>query len=521
MSEASPATKTLAVFLGCISIFAMCGVVFGMPALYPSLYYRGFYANLCTDSDQCLQADTRGKCCEAQFVRIGLTSSTTFFIADAAAGFWGEYVDRAGAWSCFSHASSGCIGGFILLGFSLWPSPVLSYLRDFTATTAFAILGLSGPGVFNGVYVGCLSIVGSSSAHVSAFTAFSAACFDGSALVFALHHLFGVHMRLGLVTMIMVWALLGMGLRALFLRLLSAEPGHASAGTELPAGSTPKPKPCSDASPLKAASESSGLLADAAPPALPMPPDPDDAPAYNKAAAGGGASAGGVGGVGGLLVGLPASIRAFCAPRLVSTLLNRVNLAMISLMVSLNLVAAFYLQTQTEQMNLIFSSEESNVLGEFLEFGFPTVGFISSILAAKFVFEPNHAHELLCWVWPAGLGAAFCLVQSVPLLSFQYMAAFIFGPMRTMQWACYFHALAVAPRYPQALSGRVLGYNNVVIALLSDTLPFFLTALTAGDDSTTTSEQAWRYAFVRICLLLPVIATSALLAHELRRSATT
>ena len=51
--------------------------------------------------------------------------------------------------------------------------------------------------------------------------------------------------------------------------------------------------------------------------------------------------------------------------------------------------------------------------------------------------------------------------------------------MRTMQWACYFHALAVAPRYPQPLSGRILGYNNVMIALLSDTLPYFLTALTA------------------------------------------
>jgi hypothetical protein len=86
-----------------------------------------------------------------------------------------------------------------------------------------------------------------------------------------------------------------------------------------------------------------------------------------------------------------------------------------------------------------------------------------------------------------------------------------------LQWACYFHALAVAPRYPQHLSGRILGYNNIVIALLSDTLPYFLTKLVAGGDGTTKVEEAWVYAWVRMVLFLPVIFSGAFLAYELRR----
>lgn len=513
--EVSANTKTLAVFLGCLSIFSMCGVVFGMPALYPSLYYRGFWANLCLSTEeQCLTAEREGKCCEAQMVRIGLTSSTTFFMADAAAGLWGEYVDRAGAYKCFSLASLGVIGGFVMLALSLWPSPVFSISRDLLSTISFTILGVAGPGVFNGAYVGCVAIVGSSSSHVSAFTAFSAACFDGSALVFALLRLFGVNFGLGLVTSTLIWSVAIFALRFIFLGLLSSSPGGGG-GVELPGGAAQKASNGADA-PLPRASEASGLLSSSGPPpALPMPPDPGDeasakaplAPSSSSTSSGGGSG-----------FGLPTGLGGVCTARLRSTLLDRVNLAVIALMVSLNLVAAFYLQTQGEQMSLLFAPGEAASLSRFLEFGFPIVGFVASIAAAKLVFEPNHSRELLCWVWPAGLGAAFCLVQSIPLLATQYLAALIFGPMRTMQWACYFHALAVAPRYPQAVAGRVLGYNNVVIALLSDTLPYFLTALTAGDETTTQSEEAWRYAFVRICLLLPVLGSSALLGFELRRA---
>lgn len=85
-----------------------------------------------------------------------------------------------------------------------------------------------------------------------------------------------------------------------------------------------------------------------------------------------------------------------------------------------------------------------------------------------------------------------------------------------LQWACYFHALAVAPRYPQHLAGRVLGYNNVAIALTSDVLPYFLTRFVAGGDHVTSGEKEWGYAWVRTLLVLPVAASSAFLAHELR-----
>ena len=143
----------------------------------------------------------------------------------------------------------------------------------------------------------------------------------------------------------------------------------------------------------------------------------------------------------------------------------------IALMVALNLVAAFYLQTQSDQMSLLFDAASAGALSQFLEFGFPLLGFVASILAVKHVFERSNGREIMCWVWPAGLGCAFCMVQMMPLLVCQYIAAVLFGPMRTMQWACYFNALAVAPRYPQRLAGRVLGYNNIAIALVPSQRP--------------------------------------------------
>ena len=114
------------------------------------------------------------------------------------------------------------------------------------------------------------------------------------------------------------------------------------------------------------------------------------------------------------------------------------------------------------------------------------------------------------------LGAAFCTLQMIPLAITQWLAALIFGPARTLQWACYFHALAVAPRYAQQLVGRILGYNNVAIALLSDTLPYGLTAFVAGAGAEL-DGQAWRYACVRVVLVLPVLGASVNLYRVLSR----
>jgi len=496
--------RTATVWLACLSIFSMTGVVFGLPSLYPSLYGLGFWARLCGAEAAVCQAHSRsisstvdedGKCCEAQLLRVGLTSSITFFMADAAAGPWGEYVDRVGPRQCFATASFASACGFTLLGFLLLPGSSLSLGRDVATTAAFAILGLVGPGIFNGGYVGCLAIVGESPAHVSAFTAYSAACFDGSALVLALLHLLGVRFGVGLVFAMISWAAVILVLRFLFLHCLDehrAELLVVRGKDGVPAS----------AQPLPPATESSLLL---------------------------GPSTGTVGASAQLTDPTAATHTATTTttlptdeegsehmPSLRSTLLHRANLAVVGLMVSLNLINAFYLQTQADQMGLLFSPSTAANLSTFLEFGFPILGFLASIAAVTHVFERNHDRELLCWAWPAGLGIAFCLVQMIPYVAAQYVAAMLFGPMRTLQWACYFHALAVAPRYPQHLAGRVLGYNNVVIALLSDTLPYALSAVVAsGDSEPSASVEALRYALVRVALLVPMLASSGALAFTL------
>ena len=143
------------------------------------------------------------------------------------------------------------------------------------------------------------------------------------------------------------------------------------------------------------------------------------------------------------------------------------------------------------------------------------------------------------WGVTAALASSFALLSLLPSYGAQLCAALIFGPIRCLQWACYFqvrllssssHPLAyvtchhqlhvastttsgtqsVSPpcsctqsvsarcqlhpvrttalqlladerRYPPHLTGRALGYNNSLIALLGDLLPYLLTFLAASD----------------------------------------
>lgn len=204
-----------------------------------------------------------------------------------------------------------------------------------------------------------------------------------------------------------------------------------------------------------------------------------------------------------------------CCGGLLSVLFNRGNVAVVFLMVSLNLVNAFYLQTQADQVGLLFSPGTARLLETLLEFGFPLLGFVTALWAAPNVFERYSDRELMCWAFPSVLGILFCAVQMLNNVPGQMVATLLFGPMRTLQWACYFNCLAVAPRYPQAVAGRVLGYNNVVIALVSDTIPFALTSYISHDDAEDAVE-IMRYGHIRVLLILPVIASAAILAVVLR-----
>ena len=249
------------VFAACLSTFAMGGVVFGISSLYPLLYSQGFYRTVCHESDAeevCAEHEQYGrKCCEEQFVRFSLVASGTFFLVDAAAAPWGELADRMGGRLCLLIAALVSVGGFFMLG-------VGAFFEDDTMESwALMALGLAGPGAFNGGYIGSLELIGDAAPELKAtLTSFSAAAFDGSALVFMIFqgasHLLrlsgttsGRHWH-GLALPSIVWsflcAWLGLSLwrrlrpRALLEVSASAKP-LPTADEESPAESTDDDKP--------------------------------------------------------------------------------------------------------------------------------------------------------------------------------------------------------------------------------------------------------------------------------------
>ena len=75
----------------------------------------------------------------------------------------------------------------------------------------------------------------------------------------------------------------------------------------------------------------------------------------------------------------------------------------------------------------------------------------------------------MCVAQAIALGGAnlFSACTLLPVPAAQLAAAVLFGPTRTLLWSCYFHFLAQPARYSRRLSGRMLGYCNLVIALAS------------------------------------------------------
>eukprot|EP00966_Prymnesium_polylepis_P042539 988191-Prymnesium_polylepis.2 len=57
------------------------------------------------------------------------------------------------------------------------------------------------------------------------------------------------------------------------------------------------------------------------------------------------------------------------------------------------------------------------------------------------------------------------------------LAAIVFGLLRTLQWGAYYYLLGDPHHVSPTYYSRVLGYNNLAIALVSDITPYGLTAI--------------------------------------------
>lgn len=151
---------------------------------------------------------------------------------------------------------------------------------------------------------------------------------------------------------------------------------------------------------------------------------------------------------------------------------------------------------------------------------FPVGGFFFSIISSV-VLQYFGEREDLYMLMVLTAANIFGLMSLLPYEATQLIAAIIFGPVRTLQWSCYFHFYAIPSRYPVEVYGRLLGYSNLVIALVGDGLPYLLNAyvsnganqtITGVDDVLVLRQEspAGRYEAVHLSLQILTLISFAL-----------
>ena len=332
-----------AVVLACVCTFLMGGVVFGLSSLYPLLYRQNYLEGLCAgevEEGQCAERSLT-KCCTSQLVRLSLVSSIAFFTVDAVAVLWGEFADRRGARACIACATSLSCAGFAALCMGARGDG-----SDALTTAALLMIGIAGPGVFNGGFVGTLALLSDAPKLQATFTAFLAAAFDGSALVFMLFQAAALSLDLGLYMPSAAWALvcaLGGGLLFSVLRAAAPPATAATATRELDPAAQKDVMPVADPNMAPAekpkdndSDDESVVLSTA-----------NDAAPYTKKQKKPKGQRGEK-----ALEAAPAAVAAapaVAAPRLVSVLVAGDNLRLVLFMAIYNLLSNFYLESQIEQ----------------------------------------------------------------------------------------------------------------------------------------------------------------------------
>ena len=89
--------------------------------------------------------------------------------------------------------------------------------------------------------------------------------------------------------------------------------------------------------------------------------------------------------------------------------------------------------------------------------------FPASLLMRRFGSDPH-----IYWAIVFSLSLLFGVLSLVPSPSTQILASLIFGPIRCLQFTCYFQFLGDGGRYSSDITGRVIGYNMVAIGCIGD-----------------------------------------------------
>ena len=458
----------LVVALACACVFLMGGVTFGIGLAGPTFYLEALWASTCDDALAlaCLAVRQAKLCCDAQFESLDLVMSIAFFLSDSTIGLWGELADRLGPRRALAIGVSLSCFGSMLLSVSFRAG------REPMATTALLTLAVAGPGVFTGSFLSSLAFNASSPALQTATSALTAAVYDASALVFATIDEVSTKGLLPAGTACGIWSALSLcfGI-ALWLSLQPA----SSRSTAI-------------------ATESSSLLASK---------ETTEVTSASGKPEGAGSSR-------------PAQTSPQQAPRLVAVLLTPTNMLVVAYMASLNLPLNFFLQSQAIQMGLAFDDDAADALAELFSLLFPLVAFASALPITLIVERTQlPEREYMVWSLLSLLAHVLLAVMLVPGLWAQRLAAGLFGTVRTLQWAVFFDFIA-GDRFPESQRGRVLGYDVMALALVSDTLPYGLTRLV---DSDWGDSQLARYQAVKLGLQLLFLPMSIILPAWLRANA--
>ena len=163
-----------------------------------------------------------------------------------------------------------------------------------------------------------------------------------------------------------------------------------------------------------------------------------------------------------------------------------------------------------------FATPTANSLSLTFNTAFPLGGFLTSALASLLLDKCGSREDLYMSVVLC-LCLLFGTATMLPHASAQYAGALLFGPTRTVQWACYFHFLSLPTRYSAAYTGRLLGYGNLVLALLGDGPPYLLNAYVKQGSGGSATD---RYYLVHVGLQVALVCCLALPAYLHRQHGT-
>jgi len=388
-----------------------------------------------------------------------LISSVALFAADGVMLLFGEIADRLGPRVAYETGAMLAWTALSLIGInSQINSSWLWYV-------AFFCLGISGPGVF----LGSLFIGEKHPELRAVVTSFSAAMWDSSAVVFLGFHALYFESGMGLDHICILWLsvciVLGVATRFVLPTLEDVQRLRVEASGGAP---TEEVVPSAEDSAEDAKAEESLALA-----------------------------------------GEVLTERSPKGESFTEQFFRYDTMLLLAFMSVYNLKSSFYITTFEDQMLELFPIDTAESLALTFDAAFPVGGFFTSIVAS-IVLEKFGTREDIYMSIVLLLAVTFGLCNLLPFVATQYISALLFGPTRTIQWACYFHFLSLPSRYSAEYSGRLLGYGNLVIALVGDVPPYLLNNFVTSGSIGSISD---RYLLVHLVLQLGLLCCLALPIH--------